>query len=141
MTSAVIPNNTRTPLNKLNDDVLCELFEIMSKIDPPRPRTNEIIGPGEVRFRLGWIHLTHVQRRWRRLLLSRRSLWAKVFSVMPESALDETMLRAGDALWEIHLDYNPYSQRYKKLMALESVEAAHALRYSKTKEYRERHST
>lgn len=90
----------------------------MSVIDPPRPRANEIIGPREIRFRLGWIYLTHVNQRWRRLLLAMPQLWAKVFSVMPESALEETLSRAGDAPWHVNLDNNPHSQRYKRLMAL-----------------------
>ncbi|VDB86469.1 unnamed protein product [Peniophora sp. CBMAI 1063] len=113
-----ISMGTDNSFSALNDDVLCEFFELMSDIDPPRARANEVIGPGEVRFRLGWIYLTHVNRRWRQLLLSLHSLWAKVFSVMPESALDEALSRAGNAPLHITLDHNQYSPRYKKLTAL-----------------------
>ncbi|KZV71241.1 hypothetical protein PENSPDRAFT_684809 [Peniophora sp. CONT] len=119
------------PFLALNDDALRDFFELMGHIDPPHRRVHEFIDPGEVRFRLGWIYLTHVNQRWRRLLLAMPSLWARVFANMPASAYEETFSRAGDASWHLSFNNEPSSRRQKLVTLAQShMEQVRALRVS-----------
>lgn len=103
----------------------------MSSIDPPHYTHHRANGVLQARFCLGWVHLAHVNRRWRRLLLAMPPLWAKVFSTLPgPPALEEALSRAGNAPLHIILDDEPDFQRTQRLLALalsqmERVEVLH----------------
>ncbi|KZV63223.1 hypothetical protein PENSPDRAFT_758155 [Peniophora sp. CONT] len=74
----------------LPDDIVYEVYRVLARIDPPRrPRLkgDRIALPGA----LGWIVLTHVCRRWRRIGTELSSLWAAIVNTFPPD--DATILQ------------------------------------------------
>lgn len=72
---------------RLQDDILCELFYVLAKVDPPRcpmPAGSPFYQPAS----LGWVSLTHVCRRWRKIGLDLSKLWADIVCVLPRGAAD-----------------------------------------------------
>lgn len=78
-------------IQRLPDDIIYELFYIVAEFDPPQiARVQEdgsYVKPGS----LGWIRMTHVCRRWRRLGLDMSKLWAGIVCVFPPGV--ETIAR------------------------------------------------
>ncbi|KAI0046198.1 hypothetical protein FA95DRAFT_1679965 [Auriscalpium vulgare] len=68
-----IPN---VPIARLPPEILAVVFSILSSIS--RPRREEIYPhtPSKLRYKLGWLTITHVCQRWRNIALCDPVLWA-----------------------------------------------------------------
>ncbi|KZV62577.1 hypothetical protein PENSPDRAFT_692394 [Peniophora sp. CONT] len=87
---------------RLQDDILCEVFYVLAEIDPPGTpmAANETYyKPGS----LGWISITHVCRRWRKIGLDLSKLWADIICVFPRG-VDTIAQRTKNQLLNLDLD-------------------------------------
>ncbi|VDC03516.1 unnamed protein product [Peniophora sp. CBMAI 1063] len=82
-----------SPIDRLQDDVLFEVFEWLAILDPPGPSEKY----GECS--LGWIAASHICQRWRRIILSMPLIWAKCAGTFPYSphACEAIIERSGEA--------------------------------------------
>ena len=70
-------------IERLSDDVLRELFDTVADIDPPRTSFHDDDDSDTEDGSLGWIRMTHVCRRWRRIGLDMSVLWARIICMFP----------------------------------------------------------
>ncbi|VDC06513.1 unnamed protein product [Peniophora sp. CBMAI 1063] len=70
-------------IQTLHDDNLILIFEMAAELDAPDAYTT---------FQLGWISLSHVNRRWRLLLLDQPVLWGRVVCEFPSRDAYRTCL-------------------------------------------------
>ncbi|VDB90161.1 unnamed protein product [Peniophora sp. CBMAI 1063] len=88
-----------SPIYRLNEDTLIELFKIVAWDDPPgylHPYPSRVWHLS--RLHLGWTRVSHVCHLWRRVIIyGLPSLWAQVVLVFPREEAYTTMLsRAQD---------------------------------------------
>lgn len=87
--------------SSLPDDVLCAIFAASAELDPPYRVQNE----RNTVVHLGWVTLTHVDRRWRAILLTLSPLWADIICEFPKAAC-EMIARARDVPLTFNIAYN-----------------------------------
>ncbi|KZV72505.1 hypothetical protein PENSPDRAFT_359554 [Peniophora sp. CONT] len=80
-----------SPVQRLPNDIICELFYIVAELDPPRIARCQEDRLYEKPGSLGWIRMTHVCRGWRGVGLDMSTLWAGVVCVFPPGV--ETIAR------------------------------------------------
>ncbi|VDB87413.1 unnamed protein product [Peniophora sp. CBMAI 1063] len=105
---------TPATLISLPDDIICELFFALAKVDVPR-RASTQNSPrlfddfAEDRHpSLGWIRLTHVARRLRHIGIDLPTLWGRVVSIFP-SARETTFARSRNAPLDLYLGQNGFN--------------------------------
>ncbi|VDC06512.1 unnamed protein product [Peniophora sp. CBMAI 1063] len=98
------------PIDVLDDDVLVEIFQISALLDYP------------TRFgKLGWIRLTHVNRRWRTLLLDQQALWGHIIcSFVSREAFRVILSRSRNAPLSLNLDL-PWIERHTTIEEFASL--------------------
>lgn len=77
------------PTSVLPPELLGLCFSFLAEIDPPGLGRTAFHNPHSRTYasRLGWIHVTHVCRRWRYVALNQTSLWRElVFELGPDCA-------------------------------------------------------
>ncbi|VDC07022.1 unnamed protein product [Peniophora sp. CBMAI 1063] len=85
----------------LPDDVLCEMYNVLAEIDPPRAAGRNVRRDMNHNT-LGWIKLTHVNRRLRGLGLNLATLWGRVLCLLPRGC-EEILERSQNAALVLHL--------------------------------------
>ncbi|KAI0262736.1 hypothetical protein BC834DRAFT_373433 [Gloeopeniophorella convolvens] len=76
-------NNFLT-INRLSSEILLHLFHFHASIEPPGSPTNS----------LGWIAVTHVCRKWRRVALEDSALWGNIGFALGSTWVAEMFSRA-----------------------------------------------
>ncbi|KAI0311706.1 hypothetical protein OF83DRAFT_1087511 [Amylostereum chailletii] len=101
----VLPQrNALVPIARLPPEVLALVFKVLS-IDCP-PAGNSYSIPFQ---KLGWINVSHVSQRWRRVALENPSLWSGLVLTLGDDWLDESLSRVKEAALHLNTVDTPYS--------------------------------
>ncbi|VDC02076.1 unnamed protein product [Peniophora sp. CBMAI 1063] len=98
-------------LMDLPQELICQVFESATFSDPPRRREpntvyaeDSFMGTKALRYTLGWVLLTHVNRPLRFLSFDMAHLWASVVTAIPyPDVVEEFLCRARDVNMTLHV--------------------------------------
>ncbi|KZV67682.1 hypothetical protein PENSPDRAFT_45661 [Peniophora sp. CONT] len=85
-----------SPISRLPPEILVSLFRLVADANPPHYKLGD---RDNAHTTLGWICLSHVNRRWRHICLKTPDLWARHIGVFPNfSAGEEFIARTGKSV-------------------------------------------
>ncbi|KZV62570.1 hypothetical protein PENSPDRAFT_758613 [Peniophora sp. CONT] len=90
--AAAGPHASASPALRLTDDIIYLVYNALAEVHVPRTAWKNVYLKTSGAGSLGWITMTHVCTRWRRIGLDMSTLWAGIVCLFP-SALDAIVQR------------------------------------------------
>ncbi|KZV72440.1 hypothetical protein PENSPDRAFT_649710 [Peniophora sp. CONT] len=96
-----------TPIRRFTAEVLVQIFGWSVIVDPVHLAGSRNLDKPLPRHLYGWLNVTHVCRRWRRLALDSPALWTNIHTTMGESWVDAFLTRSKNLTVSFSNFYNP----------------------------------
>ncbi|TFY53418.1 hypothetical protein EVG20_g10126 [Dentipellis fragilis] len=97
--------NHLLPIFRLPPEIIAYVLSELAVINPPGTQGGQCRPP-----RLGWINITHVNRRWREIVLQQAKLWTLISTKLGERSMQEMLWRSKSLPLEIQMSDSNESQ-------------------------------